>query len=160
MSDKFDWHRFWIPPVRERAGNRFFTSLVLCGAAFIVMSLGGIYFDGFRARLCGFLAGAGLAAGAGSTLALAYGEWGDETRFALKIAARSGFLPLAPCAVLIELPYFLEGLGVWGCVGLSALTVIPFGLSLILLIVKRRKSLPPAGGKVARRSRSERGNSA
>ena len=106
----------------------------------MVMAMGGVYFEGLPARLGGFFAGAGMAAGAAAALALAYGEWPEEDCFALKLAARIGFLPLAPCLVLIELPSLLESVGAWGCVALSALTVAPFGLSLMLLILKRRNS--------------------
>ncbi len=135
-----DWKRLLCPPWREREGNKFFICLVPVGIGCMVMAMGGVYFEGLPARLGGFFAGAGMAAGAAAALALAYGEWPEEDCFALKLAARIGFLPLAPCLVLIELPSLLESVGAWGCVALSALTVAPFGLSLMLLILKRRNS--------------------
>ena len=133
-----DWKRFQRPPITEWAGRDIFIGIALGGITVMVIALGGVYLDGFRARLGGFLAGAGLTLGAASTLALAYGDWPEEDCFALKIAARAGFLPIAPCAVLAELPYLLEELGPWGCAGLSAITVVPFGLSLTRLIWKKR----------------------
>lgn len=135
-----DWKRLLCPPWREREGNKFFICLVPVGIGCMVMAMGGVYFEGLPARLGGFFAGAGMAAGAAAALALAYGVWPEEDCFALKLAARIGFLPLAPCLVLIELPSLLESVGAWGCVALSALTVAPFGLSLMLLILKRRNS--------------------
>lgn len=135
-----DWKRYWCPPWGERHGNKIFTALVLGGIALMVFGMSGVYLEGFRARLAGFFAGAGMAAGGAGTLALAYGDWPEETRFAWKAAARAGFLPLAPCLVLMELPSLLEWVGPWGCAGLSAITVIPFGLSLIRLIWKKRNA--------------------
>ena len=135
-----DWKRLLCPPWREREGNKFFICLVPVGVGFMVMAMGGVYFEGFPARLGGFLAGAGMAAGAAATLALAYGEWPEENCFALKLAARIGFLPLAPCFVFMELPFLLECVGGWGCAALSTLTVITFGLSLIRLIWKKRNA--------------------
>ena len=135
-----DWKRLLCPPWREREGNKFFICLVPVGIGCMVMAMGGVYFEGLPARLGGFFAGAGMAAGAAAALALAYVVWPEEDCFALKLAARIGFLPLAPCLVLIELPSLLESVGAWGCVALSALTVAPFGLSLMLLILKRRNS--------------------
>lgn len=134
-----DWDKFLHPLIGERRGRDFFVGAVLCGFVLMVMALGDVYLDGLG-RLAGFFAGAGLMAGAACTLALAYGEWPEEIRFALKVAARVGFLPLAPCFVLIELPYLLEEVGAWVCVALSCLTIVPFGLSLIRLIWKKRTS--------------------
>lgn len=135
-----DWKRYLSPPWRERAGNRLFTGLVLSGAVLMVLALGGVYFEGLRERLGGFFTGAGMAAGGAGTLALAYGQWPEDARFAWKVTARVGFLPLAPCFVLMELPSLLESVGGWGCAGLCAITVIPFGLSLIRLIWKKRNA--------------------
>ena len=106
----------------------------------MVFALSGVYLEGLRPRLAGFFAGASLTAGSAGTLALAYGQWSEETCFAWKASARVGFLLLAPCLVLMELPPLLECVGSWGCVGLSAITVIPFGLSLIRLIWKKRNA--------------------
>ncbi len=135
-----DWKRYLSPPWREREGNKFFICLVPVGIGCMVMAMGGVYFEGLRERLGGFFAGAGMAAGGAGTLALAYGQWPEETRFAWKVTARVGFLPLAPCFVLMELPSLLESVGGWGCAGLCAITVIPFGLSLIRLIWKKRNA--------------------
>lgn len=104
----------------------------------MVFALSGVYLEGIRARLSGFVAGACLTAGAAGTLALAYGEWTVETCFAWKVTVRVGFLLLAPCLVLMELTNLLASVGVWGCMGFSAVTVIPFGLSLVQLIWKKR----------------------
>ena len=109
-----DWKKFQWPPIAERKGARIFKAFTIGGIVFMILALGGVYLDGLRERLCGFLAGACLTAGAGGTLALTYGDWSEEGRFALRIAVRLGFLPIAPFAVLIELPYFLEDVGIWG----------------------------------------------
>lgn len=135
-----DWKRFLSPPWMERDGNKLFTALVLVGAALMIFAMSGVYLEGFRARLAGFFAGAGITAGGTGTLMLAYGQWPEETRFALKVTARVGFLPLAPCLVLMELSFLLEHVSIWCCIGLCAITVIPFGLSLIRLIWKKRNS--------------------
>lgn len=135
-----DWKRYLSPPWRERDGNKVFTALVLGGVVLMVFAMSGVCLESFRARLSGFFAGAGMAVGGAGTLALAYGEWPEETRFAWKAAVRSGFLPLAPCLVLMELPELLECVGGWGCIALCAVTVIPFGLSLIRLIWKKRNA--------------------
>lgn len=138
LDGKWDWERFFLPPLTERQGTKVFKGMAGAGIVVMVMALGGLGLGGFRARLCGFLAGAALAAGSWGTLALAYREWPEEDRFALKIAVRAAFALTAPLFVLIELPFLLESVGVWGCVALSALTAVPFTLSLIYTAIKKK----------------------
>ena len=132
--------KFLRPPIPERSGRDLFVTGVLGGLTVMVMALGGISMDGLLERVCGFFFGVALSVGSGGTLALAYADLAEDSRFAWKIAVRIAFLPLGPLVMAMNFSFFLNE-GVWACLALSCCsTIVPFGLSLIWLILKKRNS--------------------
>ncbi len=81
------------------------------------------------------LVGLGVIAGCGGTLALSYEKLAEDDVFPVRLGVRVGFMLVGPGAVLAKVPSLLELdqgwlLGAIGC----AVTVIPFGVSLALLL--------------------------
>ena len=135
---RMSWDRFLHPLIGERRGRDFFVGAMLGGFVLMVMALGDVYLDG-PGRLFGGFFGAAMALGSGGTLLLAYADLTEDSRFVWKVIVRIAFLLLGPFAMAMDFSFFLNA-GVWCCAALCCLTIIPFGLSLIWLIWKKRKS--------------------
>jgi len=85
------------------------------------------------------LLGLGLLAGAGGTLALSYEKVAPEDIFTIKVILRVGFLAVGPAAAAlfccVEPPEADNMRPLWAALAVCAITVIPFGLSLLKLFL-------------------------
>lgn len=86
--------------------------------------------------------GAMLLLGSCGSIVLRYGKQRifGKLRFRLQVAVRVIFLLIAPLVTAMKWSFFVEKAGVWVCVVLPCVTVVPFALSLRSLILKQRKS--------------------
>ena len=134
------WKDLWTPtPYALRNGRRLFWSLLAAGLAMAVWALADFGGDLEALERAGLgLAGLGLLAGAGSTLALSYGPAEDDV-YPFRVLSRVGFLLVGPGMVLSELPGLLRDFDWWVSLLGCAATVVPFGLSLGKLIWKHER---------------------
>lgn len=137
----------WTPkPVEPRwvwRGRQFFITVGMMGIIFFFGSFLGLaknVWDGIAMAVLG----AGLLAGAGGTLALSFGKVVPADEFWVKALLRVGFMVTAPamlCVFAPENPTEVRDVGefVFRCAVFGSFTVVPFGLSLIKLVIQHRK---------------------
>lgn len=106
----------------------------------ILSGLTGLWADGLFPRLGLVLAGLGLLSGCGGTLILSYGKASQSDVFPIQVLIRVGFLLVGPGGVLMEMPGLLMEHGPWVCLAGSATTVLPSGLALVVLLVRRKRA--------------------
>lgn len=118
--------------------RRLFWGGAFAGAALVLSGLVSPSGHGFLPRLGLVIAGLGLLVGCGGTLILSYGKATDSDVFPMRVMIRAGFLMMGPGAVVAELPGILKH-GPWACLAGCALTVLPFGVALAVLLIRRKQ---------------------
>lgn len=122
-----------------RRGRKLFWGVTALGAFLLFQALAGLWTDGFFQRIGAAVAGLGLLIGAGGTLALSYEMFGEEDIFPIKIAVRIAYMTVGTGFVLMELPQIWHDIGWPLCLAGCAATILPFGASLLLLIMREMR---------------------
>lgn len=129
----------WLDMIRKP-----FWGMAAGGVFALFFGLTGLYCVGIPDRITFLLVGLCFIAGGGGTLALSYDKVSEDERFAVRVIVRVGFMCIAPVAGLYnlmsnppDLKEFLENIQIYAAV--CAITVVPFGFSLLRLIWKEHK---------------------
>lgn len=126
-------------------GRKFLFIAVLLGIALFIGGL--FFFDTGAESVGGVLFGLGLLLWAGNWLVLSYGKIENEDdQFLMKCLVRIGGMLFGPAlsVIFFGMDTGAAGIRTWeeiclGAVIISALSVLPFGLSLLKLVLLRRK---------------------
>lgn len=147
MVPPIDWRPKPAEPYWLERCRRFFWLLTALGLLCFFGSFLGLA-DTLWEGLAMAVLGAALTAGAGGTLALSYEKVPKGNVFLVKILCRVGFMAVAPALLLAVLagepmPWEeIRRLSPWWA-ALCGVTVLPFGLSLLKLILKHRREKAP-----------------
>lgn len=112
--------------------------LLVCGI--LGENYGGFEISGIWEQIFSILTGTAVILSFGGTLVvLYYKKLKNSVRYWFRITVRISSMLLGPLITGAKYSYFMENGGVWPCAMLCCITIIPFGISLIVLIVERGK---------------------
>lgn len=120
-------------------GRKLVWGMTLAGVFLLFDALAGLLADGVFPRVGAAVAGLGLLIGAGGALGLSYEMLGEEDIFPIKIAIRAGFMMVGPGFVIMELPRIWSDINWILCLAGCAATMVPFGVSLLMLIMREKQ---------------------
>lgn len=126
-------------------GNKLFGCAALFGLCLVIEGIfdvgyGEYALRGSWERIFGAFTGTAMVVGFGGALVLFHNKkMRPDARFLLELAVLMSFLSLGPLVMMLKFSYFMAAGGALVCGLICCATVIPFGLSLVYLLVKRRK---------------------